>query len=133
MYKTIIVSFLVGSAIGAIALAQPMSQPSASLLYKPLSDAATRACIFPSGGWTTIATDNVAGVASAQLNVWSRYVVQCGDDSRIAWGGSTVVADGSDGYITAEDWLEFITTPDTRYVSLLNINNDNTCWIHECK
>lgn len=94
-----------------------------------------RSCIYPSGGWTIINCSNVAAASSAQLNAWSRYVIQCGDDSYFATGTAATGqdADANDGYIPAGAWTDFSTTDTIRFVSVLNRNSDSDCRILECK
>lgn len=96
----------------------------------------SRACVFPDGGWTKVDCSNVAAATSGQLNAWSRYVVQCGDSSYIAWGSASdmTAADSSDGYIVGGAWLEYQTVgAEGRYFSCLNINSDSDCRYIECK
>lgn len=108
--------------------------PSMDKFSPGFTQNASRACKFPIDGWTIINCSNVAAATSAELNDWSRYVIQCGDDSYIATGDeSTDVADTNDGYLPEGSWLEFITDRDVRYISCLNINVDSDCRIWECK
>lgn len=120
-------------AVGAVAMAQSMSQNNLASLPDSFAQQAQRAAIHPSGGWTTIDCSDSAAAASAELNAWSRYVIQCGDDSRIAWGLSTVEADANDGYLPEGAWYEFMTTDSIRYVSCLNVNVDSDCRIIEAR
>jgi hypothetical protein len=127
-------SILIAAAliVGSVVYAQVSQSP---LVELPPAKGSARAgaCAFPIGGWTQINCSNSAAAQSAQLNKWSRYVVQCTDDSYIAWGdASTDEADSSDGYVPNGAWLEFVTTEDVRYVSCLNKNSDQDCRIVEC-
>lgn len=141
MKKFLVVSLVSVAAIVAaisiganVAMSQPASQHSQARTGEDLTKLATRACIFPIGGWTIIDCSNVAAATSAQLNYWSRYVIQCGDDSYIATGDAvTDVADSSDGWLPSGSWLEFMTTAQVRYVSCLNKNADSDCRIWECQ
>ena len=120
------VLFLLASA-PALALA------NLSDTYPLRNQQATRACIFPSGGWAIVNCSNAAAAASSQLNQWSRYVIQCGVDSYFATGTSAVAADANDGWLPAGAWLEFMTTDTVRYASCLNIGSDSDCRILECQ
>jgi hypothetical protein len=95
----------------------------------------SRACVFPTGGWTTVDCSNVAAASSAALTANTRYVVQCTDDSYIAWGTAATGqdADSSDGYVPDGSWLEFLTTDTIVYYSCLNINSDADCRHIECQ
>lgn len=117
----------------AVSWAQPVSQ--SPLVEMPPAKGAARAgaCAFPIGGWTIVDCSAAAAAQSAQLNAWSRYVVQCGVSSYVAWGdASTDEADSSDGNLPAGSWLEFMTTDSVRYFSCLNIGSDSDCRIIEC-
>lgn len=114
-----------------------MAAPESSTPLKNLSNmdrGASRACQFPVGGWVIINCSNVAAASSAQLNEWSRYVIQCGDDSYIATDDAATggLADANDGWIPQGAWLEFLTTESVRYISCLNKNADSDCRIWEC-
>lgn len=116
-----------------IAVAQPSTQ--SRLVELPAGKAAARsgACVFPSGGWAINNCSNGAASTSGALNAWSRYVVQCGVDTYIAFGASGMSdADSSDGYVPAESWLEFMTTPAVTRFSCLNIGSDSDCRYIEC-
>ena len=122
--------------IGAtMAYAVPEVQYSMAHLQGITNQAATKACIFPSGGWTIIDCSNSAAASSSALNQWSRYVIQCGDDSYFATGtaASGQDADTSDGWVPAGGWLEFMTTESIKYVSVRNKNSDSDCRILECQ
>lgn len=121
--------------VAGLAIAQPVSSWNVANIDERLAKQATKACIFPSGGWTTINCSNAAAASSAQLNAWSRYAIQCGDDSYFAPGtaASGQDADSADGWIPSGAWLEFMTTDTIRYVSVLNKNADSDCRILECK
>jgi hypothetical protein len=117
-----------------LAVAQPLSSVSIARLNPELTQQAQRACIFPAGGWTIINCSNVAAATSSQLNAWSRYVIQCGDDSYLATGDeATDVADANDGWLSSGAWLEFMTTSTVRYISCLNKTADSDCRIWECQ
>jgi hypothetical protein len=131
--------FLVVIGLGVVAitgtlLAQNMSQGNPVQFPPKLATQLARDCIFPIGGWTTIDCSAAAAATSGQLSAWSRYVIQCGDDSYIATGDeATDVADSNDGYLAEGAWLPFITTGTVRYMSCLNINVDSDCRYWECK
>ena len=118
---------------GGVVYALPPSQ--SPLVELPPGKAAARsgACQFPIGGWTIVNCSDSAAAQSAELNEWSRYVVQCGVDSYIAWGdASTDEADSSDGFVPAAAWLEFMTTDSVLFYSCLNIGSDSNCKHIEC-
>lgn len=120
--------------IGGLALAQPDTQHGLVPTNPKLTDLAMRACIYPIGGWTIIDCSNSAAAQSGQLAAWSRFVVQCGDDSYIATGdASTDEADSSDGWLPAGAWLEFVTTDSIRYLSCKNKNSDSDCRYWGCQ
>lgn len=115
-----------------VVLAQPMSQSPQFKLPDDLTNALTRPSVLQIGGWTKIDCSNVAAATSAQLNAWSRYVIQCGDDSYIATGDAvTDLADANDGWLPSGAWLEFITTDSVRFISCLNKTVDSDCRIWE--
>ncbi len=117
-----------------VALAQPTSQ--SPLVELPPGKAAARsgACVFPTGGWTINNCSNVAASTSGALTPWTRYVVQCGVNSYIAWGASGMSdADSSDGYVPADSWVEFMSTPEVTRFSCLNIGSDSDCRYIECR
>ena len=131
------VAGLLCTSIWNLAQAQPQSQHGFQKFKDPIVKHATRACYFPPGGWVIIDCSNALAATSAKLNAYSRYVIQCGVDSRIATGDAvTDSADTSDGYLPAGAWLEFMTggggTDQVRYVSCLNIGSDDDCRILEC-
>jgi hypothetical protein len=139
MRKTIL-TFLIGVVMAAIlvtagaVLSQPASIWGFSRLPPELTQHAQRACLYPIGGWTIIDCSNTAAAQSAQLNQFSRYVVQCGDDSYIATGdASTDEADTSDGWLPLGAWLEFLTTDVVRFASCRNKNTDSDCRYWECQ
>jgi len=120
--------------VAAAVVAQPSSQHNLVRTARDLNNQAQRACMFPAGGWTTIDCSNAAAATSAQLNAWSRYVIQCGDDSYFATGDdATDSADSSDGYIPEGSWLEVLTTDTVRYMSCLNVTTDSDCRYIECR
>jgi hypothetical protein len=117
----------------AVAWAQPASQSPLVELPGGKGVARSGACAFPIGGWTIVNCSNAAAAQSSALNPWSRYVMQCGVNSYVAWGdAATDEADSSDGYLPAGSWLEFMTTASVRYASCLNIGSDSDCRIIEC-
>ncbi len=95
----------------------------------------SRACAFASGGWVTIDSSNAAAVYSAELTVNTRYVLQCFDETYVAFttAGSGQDADSSDGTIPSKSWLEFMTTDTVKWVSVRNVNSDSVCRIIECQ
>jgi hypothetical protein len=134
--KRILIAAFIAFSIGlggSLLLAAPESATPLKNLAS-MDRGASRACLFPVGGWTIINCSNAAAASSAQLNEWSRYVIQCGDDSYIATDDAATggLADANDGYIPSGAWLEFLTTESVRYISCLNINKDSDCRIWEC-
>lgn len=133
----LILASCLGLSIGASYLwaAAESSTPLKNLAN--MDRGAARACLFPTGGWTIINCSNAAAASSAQLNEWSRYVIQCGDDSYIATDDAATggLADANDGWLPQGAWLEFLTEGENgvRYVSCLNKNADSDCRIWECK
>lgn len=103
-------------------------------LPPPKAAARSGACSFADGGWTIVNCSNAAAASSAALNPWSRYVVQCGVNSYIAWGDAATSndADSSDGYIPGGSWVEFVTTDVVKFYSCLNIGSDSDCRHIEC-
>lgn len=99
------------------------------------SAASTKACSFVDGGWTKIDCSDLAAASSAQLNERSRYVVQCGDDSYLAWGNTAGSDDANtdDGWVPSGAWLEYLTTNTVRYLSCRNKNTDSDCRYIECR
>lgn len=132
MHKTLkpLMLIALGAALGAIGLAHAAGSDTSPI------DSIThaRSCIFASGGWSKIDCSNVAAASSAELNHWSRYVIQCGDDSYFATGTAATGqdADTNDGWIPQGAWVEFATTATIKYVSVLNKNSDSDCRIIEC-
>ena len=121
--------------LSSTALAQPMTQPSLAPLPDLLTRNGTRACIFQPGAWTAIACTTAAAAETAALNAWSRYVLQCADDSYFRTGTSaaTAAATASDGWLPMGTWLPIFTTNTIKYVGCLNKNNSVGCVILECK
>lgn len=121
--------------VGGYVLAQPASTWSTSPIDPNLAQQTQRACIHPTGGWTIVNCSNSAAASSASLNAWTRYLVQCGDDSYFAPGSaaSGQDADSNDGWVPAGAWYEFITTDTVRFYSCLNKNSDSDCRHIECK
>jgi len=141
MSKTVLTTLVLGATlaalamIGGVAIGQTSAQHSLARVSASMTEQAQRPCIFPAGGWTTVDCSNVAAASSAALNKWSRYIVQCTDDSYIATGtaASGQDADSSDGYLPEGSWLELMTTDSIIYYSCLNINGDNDCRHIECR
>lgn len=129
---------LTGTAFGAV-FAAALSIFAASWDQPGLIDTppryaqnASKACIFPSGGWTTIDSDNSTGNASGTLAALSRYVVQCDDAVKISFGGT--VADSGDGTLPAGAWLEFGTANVSTSFSVLNVTSATAdCFYIECE
>jgi hypothetical protein len=112
----------------------PSNQHSLGVTAQNFVEQANRPCQFQPGGWVIVNCSNVASATSAQLREWSRYVMQCGDDSYIATGDEvTDTADANDGWISESDWLTFMTTDSIRYIACLNKNADSDCRLWECK
>lgn len=119
--------------VGAYSFAQTKAQPTLPELGERMNSAASRACLFPVGGWTKVDCSAAAAAQSGQLNAWSRYVVQCRSDSYIAWGDeATDEADSNDGFLPTGSWLEFLTDGTSRYLSCLNVSSDTDCRYIEC-
>lgn len=132
--RSIIFASVVFLLAAGFVLAQPMSQNNYVNTPPPMSQQATRSCMYPIGGWTKVDCSNAVAATSAQLNAWSRYVIQCGDDSYIATGDeATDVADANDGWLPTGAWLSFITTDSVRYISCLNKTVDSDCRYWECR
>ena len=128
----VVVALLLGVGV---AVAQTTSAGGMAALKPEMTQQAQRDCLFPSGGWAIVDCSNAAVAYSAALNQYSRYIVQCGVDTRIAWGtaASGQDADSSDGYIPAGTMLPFMTDSSVRYYSCLNIGSDSDCRHIECK
>jgi len=134
-------SFITGVVLTAVLLTvgivSAQTQQHSSLQdFSPAQTAgASKACMFPDGGWTIVDCSNSAAASSAQLNRNSRYVVQCGDDSYIATGDTAASddADSSDGWVPSGAWAEFMTDYSVRYLSCLNKNVDSDCRYIECR
>ena len=132
MKKMIILNAVVIAMIAGIVYAQPMSQSPQIKFPDELTNAFTRPSVLQIGGWTKVDCSNVAAATSAKLNAWSRYIIQCGDDSYIATGDEvTDSADVNDGWLPSGAWLEFVTTDSIRYISCLNKTADSDCRIWE--
>jgi hypothetical protein len=118
----------------ALLLSATQENPNLYKFGQDYAQNASKVCVYPPGGWTIVNCSNVAAATSGALNTWSRYVIQCGVNSYIAWGDdATDVADANDGYLPAGAWLEFGTARDIQYVSCLNIGSDSDCRYIECK
>jgi hypothetical protein len=115
-----------------IASCQPMSQSGETKLPNP--EQLSRACIYQAGGWTSVDC-SAAAAYSAELNEWSRYVIQCTGDAYWAPGiaGSGVDADSSDGYLPAGSWLDFYTSDLITYYSCEASGSSGICRHIECK
>jgi len=121
-------------ALAGVVYAATQDTPNLLKLSDSYAANASKVCVNPPGGWTIINCSDVAAATSAQLNDWSRYIIQCGVNSYFATGDDAAdVADANDGYLPAGAWYEFGTTPQVRYVSCLNIGSDSDCRIIECK
>jgi hypothetical protein len=133
--RTLIAAALALGSIGLATLAIASPTTLSRLIELPPGKAAARAgtCSYVDGGWTIIDCSNAVAASSAALNKWSRYVVQCGVDTYLAWGDATgEAADSSDGFAPAKAWVDFVTTDTVRYLSCLNIGSDSDCRIIEC-
>ena len=127
MRKAFLILFLLGACA-------PSSQHNLGRTDSDFNMESIRPCQFQPGGWTIINCSNLAAATSAQLSQWTRYVMQCGDDSYIATGDEvTDSADANDGWLSESDWLTFMTTDTILYMSCLNKNADSDCRIWECK
>lgn len=120
--------------VGGFVFGQPSGQHGLVRTAEDLTALSGRSCIFPDGGWTIVNCSNVAAASSAALNAWSRYVIQCTDDSYIATGTATgQAADANDGYLPNGSWLEIMTTDSIKYYSCLNKTSDADCRHIECR
>jgi len=123
-----------GLLVTGISYAATQENPNLFRFSQSYSDNSAKVCHYPAGGWTIVNCSNVAAATSGALNKWSRYVIQCGVNSYIAWGDdATDVADANDGYLPAGSWAEFGVAGDVEYVSCLNIGADSDCRYIECK
>lgn len=137
-------NFVIGLSLAACLIAgggyvygQAMTQHNLAKLPSDLTQQAQRACIFPAGGAAEV--DCSAGAAySAQLNAWSRYIVQCTAGAQ--WTTTTVSsgadADAADLYLPTGEWLEFMTTNTIRYFSCdssVGIAGGGKCYYIECQ
>ena len=117
-----------------IATAQTLSSGGMASLKPEMTQHAQRDCLFALGGWTTVDCSVAAAAQSAQLNIYSRYIVQCRSDSYIAWGdASTDEADTADGYMPAGTMLPFMTDLTVRFYSCRNVASDTDCRHIECR
>lgn len=138
-WHLLFIGFCVGGLVSlltfgvASVFAQSPSQSPQITMPEGPAQAAQRPCMHPAGGWTDITVDNTTAGRSAELNAWSRYVLQCTDDTYVSWGGSAIDADSNDGFLPDGSWYEFTTALDNRYVSVLNVNSDALCRIIECR
>ena len=136
MHRFLQVAILVAvGAVGVVGIALAQNNAGLAGTNTAFNERAARACLYPSGGWAIINCSNAAAASSAALTQWSRYVVQCGDDSYFATGtaASGQDADSSDGWLPSGAWLEFLTTDSIRYLSCLNKNVDSDCRLLECQ
>ena len=129
LFSAAAIAVLVGAGF---AWAQSPGQPSTLTLPRGTSEALTRVCIYPAGGWTTINSDNSGANLSGQLKTWASYAIQCDSDAYIAWGASTAAADSSDGWLAAGSIVRF-GTGGYDYVSVLNKTHATAdCHYIEC-
>lgn len=134
--RNIIIGAVLGAAVIAAGqlLAGSQAQPNLELLNERYAMNADRACLHPAGGWTTIDASSASAASSAQLNDWSKYVIQCDDDAYFATGASAgIAADSGDGWLPAGVHYPFLTDGSIRFVSVLNKNNATDCHYWECK
>jgi hypothetical protein len=128
---------LIASAITAllvgvgVAVAQSPSTGSMTPLNSAMSQQAARDCVFPAGGWTIVNPDTSSAASSGNLTTYTRYIVQCREDSYISFSGTT--ADANDGYLPKGAMLPFITTASERAFSVLNVSVDSDCRYIECR
>jgi hypothetical protein len=88
--------FLVVGAIYRV-FAQPMEQHEQVRLPDGMAQQYQRTPFPAIGGWTILNCSDSAA-ATVRLNAWSRYVIQCGVNTRIATGDKlTDEADANDG------------------------------------
>jgi hypothetical protein len=123
LHAVLALALLLGMALGLNyltrpAFAIPMQQHGLAKTPAIMNSQATRACMYQTGGWTTV--DCSAGAAySTELNEWSRYVIQCESNAR--WAptsvGSGADADSADGYAPQGAWFDFFTTDVITYYS----------------
>ena len=113
----------------------PQDQGNAVKTFPELTGLLTRGCVFAAGGWTIVNCSNVVAASSLTLHQWSRYVIQCGDDSYVSFSAieDSTAADSSDGWLPSGAWLEFVTTDEIDSVSCLNKNVDSDCRLMECR
>ena len=132
--RNFIIGFILstGLVITGYVIAQPMSQTG--IVELPYAGNAMRACIYQSGGWTTVDC-SAAAASSAALTKWSRYVVQCTKDSYFAPGTAATSqdADANDGYLPEGAWADFFTTDSIIYYSCLSSASAGKCRHIECK
>lgn len=122
---------LIGSSF---ALAVGADSPNLHKFPSTFAINATRACVYPSGGWTRIDAQNGAAVLSGALNSWTTYAIQCDSDAYVAWGTSAVVTDSADGWLAAGAIVRFATAGGNLYVSVRNkVHVSNDCHYIECK
>lgn len=138
MYKNFIAAALTIGAValmGNLLMAASPGQPGNVLTPEPFAQAAMRACAYPSGGWTTIDSDNGAAAnVSAALTLWTTYNIQCDDNAYVAWGDSTVDADTSDGWLAAGAIVRFTVLGGNNYVAVQNkVDATADCHYIECR
>lgn len=125
---------LVGAAlvVAGSVYAATKAQPNSADLGALLTAAGARPCLYPSGGWTTIDSDNSGGNASGTLSTWTTYAVQCDADAYVSFGGTA--ADSSDGWLAAGAIVRFTNAGDATTFSVLN-KSDATADCHyiECR
>lgn len=130
--KYLLFGLITAALFTGYVIARPMDQTGVALL--PYAEQGVRACIYQTGGWTTV--DCSAAVAySAELEEWSRYVIQCTEDAYIAFStaGSGADADTNDGYLPKGAWTDFFTSDLITYYSCLSSAAAGKCRHIECK
>jgi hypothetical protein len=93
----------------------------------------TRACVMHAAS-TPIACTTAASASSSALNVNSRYLIQCGDDSYVTAGTSSPTASATSYTFIAPKWaiVDFATDDSAQYMACLNINSSTGCRVWEC-
>jgi len=135
-YARVLTAFsllVVGAILGTAFYALAATARNPAVVEIPQVDPFSKPCMHAPGGWITIETDNLSSTSSAKLNDWSRYTLQCQDDTHIAWGDADDTTDIDDGTLPIGSWYTFGVEPVNRYVHLRNANFDSTCKIIECR
>ena len=124
-------NFSAGAFFAAIFILAGAAAAMIAPTSSQVKDGASRAGSFSPNGWTIVNCSNVAAATSTVLPAKSTVIIQCFDDSYIAFGGSAVAdADSSDGILPDKEWLRHLVLPDANYFSCLNVNADQDCrWI----